>query len=258
MKSTEKILGSYRRQQIVLLLQSQGTVRVADLAQRFGVTEVTIRRDLEALEASGLVQRVHGGAMLPDLPLGPDYTVRQDLFREAKQRIARATVALLAEGEAVLLDVGTTTAAVAEELVGRSGLTVITNSLPALQLLSQAPRLTVVSTGGVVHPGARALVGHITLQTLREVHADRVILSAGGVSVEGGVTVPQDQLVPVKQAMIQAAREVILVADHSKLGRTTLYRVAPLQAVHVLVTDREADPAQIATLEQAGLRVILA
>ncbi len=130
MASSTRLLSSYRRKQILELLRGSHMLRAVDLAQRFGVTEVTIRRDLELLAAEGLVERVHGGVLLAGAGVGPDYHAREDLNRAAKQRIARATVDLIQEGEAVILDVGTTTAEVAKARLARENITVITSSPP--------------------------------------------------------------------------------------------------------------------------------
>lgn len=253
------LLAPYRQDQILQAIVEAKSVTVAVLARRFQVTPTTIRRDLRVLEARGLLQRAHGGAVacLTRLGQGPPMEERSGLHAEEKERIGAAAAALVEEGETVVLDAGTTTLAVARHLAGRSGITVVTVSLGSLAVLGPCRGITTISVGGVVSPRTGAVYGHIAEQMLRDIHADRVFLSAGGISIEHGLTVPALELVPIKQAMIASSRNVTVVADSSKLGQSTVYAVCGLDRTRALITDRRAPGELVEQLRARGVEVLL-
>lgn len=253
-------LAPYRQDQILQIILERKSVTVADLARQFGVATATIRRDLRELEAQGLVQRAHGGALALVSSVVPDPPLDQRVVLRAaeKERLGAAAAALVGDGETVILDAGTTTLAIARHLVGRRGITVATISLSILSLLAKNPSITTISVGGVVSARADALVGHIAERTLRDIHADKVFLSAGGVSLEHGISIPVVQLVAVKQAMIASGKEVILVADASKLGKRSVYTVSGVGAIQRLITDHEAPGDFVDEVRSRGIDVILA
>lgn len=241
----------------------RGFVRVAELADEFAVSEVTVRSDLAALDDDGLLRRVHGGGM----PRGA--RDRESSFEESleasapgKKAIGRLAASLIASGQSVLLDVGTTTLAVAQALKERADLddlVIITNGLHiALELESEIPRFTVIVTGGALRPLQHSLVQPLARAVLEQVHADVAILGCNGVDVDGGVTNVNLPEAEVKQLMAAAAERVIVVADASKLGRVSLGTIAPLDRVDLLVTNDGADPALVADLAAAGVEVLTA
>lgn len=240
------------------LRQGQG-VTVAELSAEFGVSESTIRRDLRALERSGLLQRTHGGAVPIDGTLAePTFLEKSAQRMEEKMAIARAAAAMVQDGESLTLDAGTTTLAVARLLRTRRRLTVVTNSLQVAAELSDAPGIELVVTGGTVKGNTLALVGPTAERALAEVNVDRVFLGTNGIHVERGLTTPTQAEAAVKRRMIASARQVVVVADHTKLGRVAFATFAPLASVHVLITDRGADPEAVRQLTAQGLQVILA
>lgn len=248
-----------RRRQIMALVASDRAVSVTDLAARFGVSESTIRRDLRELEEAGLVERTHGGAVLPDLRrYEPSFHQKEAERRQEKGAIARVAARLVEDGDTIILDSGTTTLALARLLRGRTNLTVVTNSTVIAAELAGAPGVEVVVTGGILKGRTMALVGAEVARFLSKVNVDRVFLGINGIDLEAGLTTPTLAEAETKQAMIRAAREVVVLADHTKLGRVTFAHVAALQEVHRLVTDAGAPPQFVEQLREAGLDVQVA
>lgn len=259
-----------RRERLAASIARRGFARVADLAREAEVSEVTVRSDLAALESDGRIARVHGGA----IPRGP-VTERELSVERTRTRLARAKEAIAAEaaarvhpGQSVLLDVGSTTLAVAHALVARRDLddvVVVTNGLAiALALEPALPRLTVVVTGGTLRSLQHSLVNPLATTLLDGVHADLAIIGATGVHADHGVTNVNLPEAEVKQKMVAAADRVLLVADASKLGVAHLGRVAALDEVDELITDARGgvaasgssvDDAPRASLAAAGLSI---
>ena len=243
------------------LIADRGFVRVSELADVFSVSEVTVRSDLAALDDGNDIRRVHGGAV----PRGA--RARESSFEEsleasaqAKQAIGRLAASLVSSGQSILLDVGTTTLAVAQALKQRTDLedlVVITNGLHiALELESEIPRFTVIVTGGALRPLQHSLVHPLARAVLDQVHADIAILGCNGVDVAGGVTNINLPEAEVKQLMVAAAERVVVVADASKLGQVSLGTIASLDQVDLIVTSDGADPALVAELSAAGVEVL--
>ncbi|MCU1447318.1 DeoR/GlpR family DNA-binding transcription regulator [Cryobacterium sp.] len=255
-----------RREQIQRLVHERGFVRVSELSDTFGVSGVTARADLDQLESAGSLTRIHGGAVPAGLaPVGrPD---REFSFEEAlvssvlpKQQIGELAASLVSSGQSVILDVGTTTLAVARALVARTDLTdvvVITNGLSiALALEPAIPRFTVIVTGGSLRPLQHSLVDPLAHTVLSQVHADLAFIGCNGVDVDGGVTNINLPEAGVKTRMLAAAARSVVVADGFKLGHVHLGRIGPLAAFDTLVTDAAADPATLVPLRDAGLAVL--
>jgi DeoR family transcriptional regulator, fructose operon transcriptional repressor len=248
-----------RQQEIVRLARRHGRVDVADLAALMDVTTETVRRDLTTLERQGLVRRVHGGALPVDrLRFEPGVAERSGAMAAEKERIAKAALAEVPEAGTILLDGGTTTAALAECMPDDRDLTVVTNSLPNALTLSARPRLTVLVLGGRVRGRTLAQVDRWALQSLREITVDIAFLGANGVSVEGGLTTPDLAESDVKQAMVGASRRVVLLADHSKIGVDHFATFARLDEIDLLICDSGLDEATAHDLEAAGPQVVRA
>ncbi len=250
-----------RRERLAGAVARRGFARVADLARELGVSEVTVRTDLAALETDGRLTRVHGGAMPRGLVAERESSLEQSRARlaRAKSAIAEAAAARVQSGQSVLLDVGSTTLAVAHALVARVELqevVVVTNGLAiALALEPGIPRLTVVVTGGTVRSLQHSLVNPLATTLLEGVRADLAILGATGVHLEHGVTNVNLPEAEVKRRMVDSAGERILVADSSKIGQAHLGRVAALAEIDELITDSDIDAGDAAALRAAGLRV---
>jgi DeoR family transcriptional regulator of aga operon len=258
-----------RRQLAMALVAERGFVRVAELSAAFGVTTVTARADLDALEREGSIRRVHGGAVPASSLLEAERPDREPTFEEAlaasvepKRLIGEHAASLVRSGQSVILDVGTTTLQIARALRARADLddlVVFTNGLSiALELEDEIPRFTVVVTGGTLRPKQHSLVHPLAGSMLDEVHVDLAFIGCNGIDPMHGVTNSNLPEAAVKSLMLRAAARSIVVADGSKLGEVHLGRIAPIDAFDVLVTDAAAPLPLVAELEAAGLAVQLA
>lgn len=254
-----------RQRQIVSLTAIEGRVSVAELADRFGVTAETIRRDLSALHSEGLLQRVHGGAVANQSFRTEEYPVdaRSRAASGAKSAIAQAALAYIPShtGSEVFLDSGTTTADFAALLGGHEPAhrcSIITNSLPIALDLSAAGLPDVQLLGGSVRAISQAVVGTTALRTLALIRAEVAFIGTNALSVEHGLSTADAQEAAVKSAMVTNARKVVVLCDSTKLGNDYLVSFAPLGTVDVLVTDADAPKAFVHELEQQGVEVVLA
>jgi len=246
-----------RQLKIRNLLQKNGVVRISELSDLFAVSRNTARRDLKILEDQGFLLLSHGGALLNrQLPMGQTYGEREDRNLEEKVAIGLAAAALIAEGESIILDAGTTTVQIAKALKGRQELTVITNALSIAVELSGAPGLSLVLTGGALNDITKCMAGFHAEQFLSQFHVAKAFISAGGVTAEG-VTNTNTFEVQIKKNMIAAAEKVILVAASGKIGKTSLAPFASITDFDLLITNRDAPPQEIRRIRERGLEVIL-
>jgi DeoR family transcriptional regulator, fructose operon transcriptional repressor len=251
----QQMLPADRLQVIADLVRERGSVRGRDLVAALGVTDETIRRDLARLAEQGLLRRAHGGAVA----LRPSDETASRLREHADEKVAigRRAAELVSDGTSIILDSGTTTLCLARALHGKQDLVVVTTAVTnALELVGN-PGTTVIMTGGVIRPSTFGASGQLAAATLRGLHVDQVFLAIHSVSVEGGLTYPLFEEVDAKRAMIEAANEVILLADHSKFGRQALVRVAPITAVHRIVTTPGIDPTEAAAIRDLGIDLIV-
>jgi DeoR/GlpR family transcriptional regulator of sugar metabolism len=252
------VLSSPRRESILELLDAQAAVSVTDLVRRFGVSDMTVRRDLSVLEGFGLLRRVHGGAVaLGGRSFEPPFSVRNRHRQSVKSRIGKAAAELVSDGDSVALDVGTTTLEVARHLTGRRHITVVTPSFRAATVLADRPAIRLIVTGGLLRDGELSLVGRLAEQTFEAFFIDKLFLGVAGLSVEHGLTEFHPDDASVKKAMLRAAQERIVVADSSKLERIAFAAIAPVTAIHKLVTDSGADTATVRRLEEEGVEVLV-
>lgn len=250
------MLAEERRQQIIALLEAKGAITVADLCNQFGVSEMTVRRDLAALESEGLLRRVHGGAVSArGRSYEPPFLTRSGKYREEKRRIARAAVDLIHDGDSITLDVGTTTLEIARLLTDKQNLTIVTPSLHIANVLANQRGIRLILTGGILRVGELSMVGHLAEQAFSEFYVDKLFLGIGGVDLEAGLTEYNLEDAQVKRAMLRSAKECIVVTDSSKLGQIAFAAVAPLTAMDTLITDDGAGPAFLARLKEQDIRV---
>ncbi|GAA5201740.1 DeoR/GlpR family DNA-binding transcription regulator [Rugosimonospora acidiphila] len=248
-----------RHQTIIELLQARGRVTVAELAGRAAVSEMTIRRDLEALEQEGLLQRVHGGAVSTiSGSYEPTFAVRSRLGSEAKALIGRAAAALIGANETVVIDAGTTALAVARALRGRRQLTVCALSVPAAAELGDEPGIRLIAAGGDVRAGEQSFVGPLAERIFEELRFDTFILSVGGAHAVDGLTDFNPDDARLKRVAAASSRRRIVVAESAKLGRVSFARIGPTQLADVLVTDGAADQDEVTALRAAGVNVVIA
>lgn len=233
------LLADARRSEIVAAVARERVVRASDLAELFGVSLVTVRRDIEALHDAGLVQRVHGGAKLPGGTGTHEPGFEQKSTRETveKQAIAREAATRVSDGMAIGLSAGTTTWALAQELKDLKNLTVVTNSVRIANVF-QTPgsRVVVILTGGERTP-SDALVGPIATASMRSLHLDLLFLGVHGVDAEAGFTTPNLLEAEMDRALIESSRTVVVLADHSKWGTVGISTIAALEDVDEVISD---------------------
>lgn len=256
---TPGLLGEARRMKILEWLQEEGAARVRTLADAFGVSEVTVRQDLEKLEAEGHVVREHGGAFLKSVPQQVRaMALHHMVHMDAKRRIGRAAAALVQDGETIILDSGSTTTEISTHLASRSGLTVITNALNIALALGGLPGFDVHMPGGHFKAPTLSLSGERSGDYFRGLFAQKLFLATAAVSLDAGLTFPSLSDITVKRAMIESAAEVILVADSSKIGHRSFSSLGGIELVHVLVTDDGIKDEDRAGFEAAGVKVLIA
>jgi DeoR/GlpR family transcriptional regulator of sugar metabolism len=251
------VLVEERRQRVLDLVSRRGFVSLLDLAQAIHVSESTIRRDLDHLHQQGVVKRTHGGAMyVGDGSALPALEDRSSAELNEKQTIAREAAARIRDGDTILLDGGTTTLEVAKALVGRP-VQIVTNSLPIAHLFANRREADLVMLGGYVYPKTGVALGPLTVRTLDEVHVHQAILSVGGITAKGLFN-SNLLLVETERRMMRTADEVVVVADHTKIGRQALAFLCELSVIDTLIVDAGITPEQRALLEDLGPRLIVA
>jgi len=233
-----EMLAIERKNAILERLQKEQRVLVAELSQEYGVTEETIRRDLDKLEREGFVKKTYGGAVLNEntnieMPLRN----REKMNRTEKQTIAKLVAALVEDGEKIILDSSSTSLMVAQELKDRKNLTVITNSLEVLIEFSKSKGVQVISTGGVLQGSSLSLVGRNAEKTLENFYVDKAIISCRGLDIRKGVTDSEEADAEVKRSMVSSSKKLILAADNTKFGEVSFAKVLDLKKVDILVTD---------------------
>jgi DeoR family transcriptional regulator of aga operon len=254
------LLVAERRHRIVELLREHGKVTVEALAARFATSAVTIRTDLASLEAGGALERTHGGALLRQDDDDQPINVKRTLHHAEKVRIAKAAVALIQDGETVILDSGTTTAEIAKQIrkLEVQSINVITNALNIASLLADVPAVRLIMPGGILRPESNSLSGHMAEAALADLQADRLFLGADGLDPERGVMTPHLPEAQLNAKMIAISRQVIAVADSSKLMRRNISLIARVEQLHMLITDTGANPDVVAELRRRGVEVRLA
>jgi DeoR/GlpR family transcriptional regulator of sugar metabolism len=247
------MLAEQRQQRILQEVRRLGAARVSELTEILGVSDMTVRRDLDVLASAGLVDKVHGGATDATRLSAdePGFEANSQLQVEEKESIARAARALVEPGQAIGLTAGTTTWLLAHHLVDVPRLTVVTNSLQVASVLHtvRRPDLIVILTGGVRTP-SDALVGPLAVATLRSLHVDLLFMGVHGMSVDAGFTTPNLLEGETDQAHLASAERVVVVADHTKWGVRGLSRIARLDEAHVVVTDAGISPEARKVLEE--------
>ena len=256
-------LARRRRDLILELVTNHGSVRVSELTDRLGVSDMTVRRDLDALASEGAVRKVHGGATLPDgapATVGePGFVAKLSEQASEKAAIAAAAAAMIRPGSAIGLTAGTTTWELAKALGAIADLVVVTNSIRILQTIGSFERSdqSVMLTGGVTTP-SEALVGPLAERSLRGLHLDQVFLGVHGMSERAGFNTPNLLEAETNRAFVAAAERLVVVADHTKWGTVGLASIAALDAADAVVTDAGLEPTAATILDGHNVEVILA
>ncbi|MET9354234.1 DeoR/GlpR family DNA-binding transcription regulator [Streptomyces sp. NPDC006617] len=253
-----------RRQLILEMVRANGAVSLRELARVVQTSEVTVRRDVRALEAEGLLDRRHGGAVLPGgFTRESGFPQKSHLATAEKTAIADLAAGLVDEGEAIVVGAGTTTQELARRLARVPGLTVVTNSLLVAQALAHANRVEVVMTGGTLRGSNYALVGSGAEQSLQGLRVSKAFLSGSGLTAERGLSTSNMLSASVDRALVQAAAEVVVLADHSKLGTDTMFQTVPTDVITRLVTDEspghdDRAATELQALADQGVQIAVA
>jgi DeoR family glycerol-3-phosphate regulon repressor len=252
-----------RQQGLLDEVRAQGTVSVEALAAKFGVTLQTVRRDVQRLAEAGLIARYHGGVRVPSSTTeNIGYRQRQSLLAQEKSRIARAVadklVARFPQGCSLILNIGTTTEAVAQELVNVRNLRVITNNLNVAAILSDNPDCEVIVAGGVVRARDRGIVGEATVDFICQFKVDVGLIGISGIEADGTLRDFDYREVKVARAIVDHSREVWLAADHSKFHRPAMVELGRVDQLDILFTDAAPPPEIAERLEQAGVELVIA
>ena len=247
-----------RRERVKQIVKSRHAVRVEDLKDELGVSTATIRRDLHELEEEGELRRVHGGAVSVELrPIEARFEAKAATNPEQKHRIAERAAAMVEPDSKIYLDAGSTCLELAKLLAHRTDITVVTNSLPAInELAGQGPRLVVI--GGELRALSQALVGPLSTKVLDELYLDHAFVGTFSLSLDAGMTTTDPAEAFTKEHVLAHARESVLLVDGSKLGTRSFAQAGRLDQIDVVITDIALDEEASATFEHAGVRVLVA
>ena len=249
------MLADQRRDEILKVVQVKGFVSLVNLAKEVGVSQSTVRRDLEHLESIGQIRRTRGGASY----VGESLTAfddRRNLASPEKRKISRATAELIGRQETIILDGGTSTLEVAKHLTGK-GLQVVTNSLPIVNHLVGVADVELIYLGGYVYPKTGVALGELTIEALKKIHARRLVMSVGGIT-EQGLFNTNSLLAETERQMIESADEVIVVADNTKFGHSELVHLGPLSLVDKMVVDAGTSAEWQERIRDHGIELIIA
>ncbi len=251
-------LAPKRRERLLGLVSESGVSRVAELCKALRASSATVRRDLEELESSGRIRRVHGGAVAVQSRLDePMFDDKTAIAAKEKHRIAQAALRMIERGETVYLDGGSTVLELARLLRDRGDITVVTNSLrAALELGGKGPRLILV--GGELRRRSQTTVGPLTGALLDEVRPDRAFMGTMGIDLEQGITTTDPNEAHTKKAAMSRSQQIVLLADSGKIGKVSFVRSGEVTDVHVVITDKGADAAFVRQLTKRGVRVVKA
>ena len=259
MTEFKNMMASQRREKILELLKEDGSAKVIQLSKIFKVSEVTIRQDLEKLEKDGLVKRAHGGAFLKEVE---DHVRSCELMNQAnldkKAVIGQQAAQLIEEGDAIILDSGSTTTEIAKNLIGRKNLTVITNALNIALILGAETGIDVIVTGGEFKPPTLSLTGQKSADFFHDIQVDKLFLATAGISLRSGLTYPSLSDIVVKKAMIDVAETVYLVADSTKIGKGAFASLGALSLIDFIITDSDIGKEHLQLFRNHKIELIIA
>jgi DeoR/GlpR family transcriptional regulator of sugar metabolism len=253
------MLANQRREKILELLNEDGSAKVINLAKIFKVSEVTIRQDLEKLESEGYILREHGGAFLKNVEHSvKSFSLLNQDNLEKKKLIGRKAADLIEAGDTIILDSGSTTTEIARNLIGRNGLTVITNALNIAVMLGAEPGIEVIVTGGEFKPPTLSLTGQKAASFFEDIHVDKLFLATAGISLRSGLTYPSLSDIVVKKAMIEASDVTYLVADSTKIGKNAFASLGALSLIDYIITDPFIDQSHLQLFRDNEIELIIA
>jgi DeoR/GlpR family transcriptional regulator of sugar metabolism len=250
-----------RRREILEIVSREGKITISEICELFDVSDMTARRDLRDLDREGLLRRIHGGAVSA---LGrsyePPYRLRSTKNVEQKQAIGKRAAELVFDGDSIAIDVGTTTIEMVEGLQERRNLTIITASIPianrVISTLSLNSSVRLILTGGIVRPGELSMIGHLAERAYEEFRVDKAFIGIGGLSSVDGLTEYNLEDALVKRLLVRSANQKIVVADGSKLGRTSFVSIASLDVINTIITDDSAPSEVLQAFREKDVEVI--
>lgn len=247
-----------RKQLIIEYLQKQTRASVQELGKIFQVSESTVRRDLQELEDVKLLKRTHGGAVcLENVNFEPTFLEKEDKFRKEKESIAQKAAEFIQDGDTLVIDSGTTTAYLAKELKRFSNLKVVTNSIILAQELRGMDGIEVIVTGGMLRQNTLAMVGPITEQSLSMLRVDKAFMATNGLDLQAGLTTPNIVEAATKTKMIDIAKQVILLADYTKMGKVAFAKFADVEKIDICIVDDKVTQVVVNEMEQVRVRVCI-
>jgi DeoR/GlpR family transcriptional regulator of sugar metabolism len=252
------MLPNQRRDRILDLLKEDGSAKVVDLAKLFKVTEVTIRQDLEKLEAEDLIVKEHGGAYLKNVEdQVKSFSLIHQENLDKKETIAQKCLEFIESGDTIILDSGSTTTEIAKKLKGIKNLTVITNALNIALLLGTEPGIEVIMTGGEFKPPTLSLTGQKAADFFKGLNVQKLFLATAGISLKSGLTYPSISDLVVKKAMIESAEVTYLVADSTKIGKSALASLGALSLIDYIITDAGIEEKHLSVFKENEIEVII-
>src|ERR1700744_5672043 len=253
------MLPNQRRDKILELLKEDGSAKVIDLARIFKVTEVTVRQDLEKLEKDGLVTREHGGAFIKDIQAQvSSFSLSHNENMDKKELIAAKCMEFIESGDSIILDSGSTTTEIAKLLKGFKNLTVITNALNIAMMLGTEPGIELIVTGGEFKPPTLSLTGQKAADFFKGINVQKLFLATAGLSLKAGLTYPSISDIVVKKAMIDAAETTYLVADSTKIGKSSFASLGALSLINYVITDPDISERDRQIFRDNEIELILA
>jgi DeoR family transcriptional regulator of aga operon len=257
-KAKAPMLIEERRQHILALIQSEGRVLVEELSSNLDISKITIRKDLDYLEAKELLIRTHGGALPSHAGALSDPTIqeKEELYHDEKVKIAKAAAAMVSEGQCIILDSGTTTTEIARSLSSLRHLTVITNALNIAADLARSD-FEIIMIGGTLRKNSLSVVGPLADDVLKEMHADIVFLGVDGFDLKTGLTTPNVLEARVNRAMVTAAEKVVVVCDSSKFNRRSLSLIVAASEIDHIVTDSQLPERDARAIREAGIELTI-
>ena len=248
-----------RREALIQFFRKNREVRIAELSKALKVSTNTIRRDIEKLEKEGHVQKIHGGAVLNlnspeyDIP----YQTRETSYNPEKEEIGRLGAELVKNGDSIILDIGTTTYQIAKYLTtSKKRVTVITNAINIVSLLGGIPEIELICSGGTYKELVKGCSGFYAEEFFSHIHVEKLFLSCGGIHLQKGIMNPNSYEINVKRNMMKAAKEVILVAHHEKIGKSSFAFITSLDNIDIFVTDKGITLDTVEEIEKKGIQVI--
>lgn len=246
-----------RQKKMIEYIENNTSAQIHELAERFHVSEATVRRDLDDLDQQGAIRRTHGGAIKMDRSTSYEhmYSEKIDLMTEEKQRIAQYAAGMVHNGDTIIIDSGTTTFFIAQALSRHENLTLITNDLYIAYQTPIHPSSTLIVTGGMRRQGRQELVGTVPENFIRETHVDIAFIGVDGIDLTGGVTNANFAEVGVKRLMLDAGMRSVIVADHSKFGRVALARICDIRQADLILTDRGIEEEMLHRLRKLPVEI---